>query len=369
MVFEEILGHLLKALFATMKIQCIQIVKLFVAAVVLTTAVSCVSTQTITIEIPQKSQKDLPDHIQSLTLVARTVDDRYTNLSKDSLQNIFYKKQFDMDTVIFDIQALDTTIKALGELLYESGRYDFVIPENRFLPFERNAFLSKEMPWNQVKELCELYNTDAILSLEHFKNRVITTFDTESFFDPGTQGFFSAPVAKMTVNYEALFRVYDPLEEKVVLTEFIRDTIFWEDADLSTRELFKKFTPVKKALSESGILIALDLSEKIGTSWRTEKRTFFSKGNAEIKSAGIFAKSGDFENATAIWKSIEASTNSKTIKSKAQLNIALAYEINGDLKNAVQWALKSYESMYRPATYEYLELLKRRNRELKKLQQ
>jgi len=81
---------------------------------------SCVSTKPLFIEIPQKSQKELPSNIQSLLLVARIVDDSYTNLKADSLQKLFYLQQFDYDTIINDIQAVDTTLKALGELLFES---------------------------------------------------------------------------------------------------------------------------------------------------------------------------------------------------------------------------------------------------------
>lgn len=51
--------------------------------------------------------------------------------------------------------------------------------------------------------------------------------------------------------------------------------------------------------------------------------------------------------------------------SKVQLNIALGYEILGDIDNAIGWALKSYETMFRPLTYEYLETLKKRKNELK----
>ena len=329
------------------------------------TAVSCVSTQNIRIEIPQKSQKELPAEIQSLTLVVRTVDERFTDTPADTIQKKFYQKRFNSDTVIYDIQAVDTALIALGELLFESGRYDFVIPENRFLQFEKNAFLSQEMPWDEAEMLCKQYQTDAVLSIEHFQTRVQASFDTESFYDPYSQSFNSAAVAEMQVSYEALFRVYYPAQKKILLREFVRDTIFWEDADISTRELFKRFTPVKTALTEAGIALALDFSEMISATWREEKRSFFVKGNKDIRNAGVFAVSGDFDNAKAIWQRIEETAKSKTLKSKVQYNLALASEINGDLKSAVEWALKSYENMYRQITYQYLEILKKRNRELK----
>jgi tetratricopeptide (TPR) repeat protein len=265
------------------------------------------------------------------------------------------------------LQAVDTSLKVLGELLFESGRYDFVIPENRFLEFQKNSFMTREMPWSEVKEICKTYNTDAVLSLDHFSTRIATKYDKESYFSPNNNGFSSAYTAQMMIYYEALFRIYDPLQKKILVREFLRDTLYWKEADISSRNLFENFTPVKQGLSEAGIAISLDFSDKIGTVWREERRNYFQKGNAKFTQANFFAELGEWENAMALWKESVENTNSKSLKSKAQFNIAVAYELEGDLTQAISWALISYNTMYRPATYEYLEILKKRKSELKKL--
>lgn len=328
---------------------------------------SCVTTQSFTIEIAEQGEKELPASIQSLTLVNRTLDDNYQDLKADSLQKIFYKQKFNLDTVVYDIQSVDTTLKALGELLFESGRYDVVIPENRFLEFQKNAFLSFEMPWEEVEQLCETYKTDAVVSLDHFKTRVEASYEDESLFNPADNEFYSGYLAEMKVSYEVLFRVYDPKQKNIWLREFLRDTLVWEDADLSTRNLFSRFTPVKTALSEAGVAIALDFSEKISTVWRQENRRYFAKGNSDFTKANHFVSIGDWENAVAVWKQIESEAGPKSLKSKAQLNIAVGYEMLGDVDQAIVWGLKSYETMYRPLTYEYLEVLKKRKIEIKNL--
>ncbi|MCY1719299.1 DUF6340 family protein [Prolixibacteraceae bacterium Z1-6] len=327
-------------------------------------AASCTTTKILTIEIPQPAPKELSDRIQSLVLVNRTVNEKYSDFLSDSLQMLFYKQQFNLDTIILDSTAVDTTIKALGELLFESGRYDFVIPENRFLTFNKNSFFTQEMPWNEVKELCETYDADAVLSLDMFNTRIITKFDKESVFDPMQNGFYSAYSADMTIIYEALFRVYDPLEEKVLVREFFKDTIQWNDFAYSINDLFGHFTPVKQALTETGIALALDFSEKISTVWRQEQRPFYVKGDANLKYAGTFIDDGEWAQAMALWKETEENTQSKSTKSKAQLNMAIAYELQGDIDEAISWALKSYNTMYRQITYQYLELLNRRKKEL-----
>ena len=337
----------------------------FIASIFIFSA--CTTMRTMVIEIPKPSNKELPANIQSLTLVNRTVDSQYTDLPADSLQRIFYKAKFNLDTIVYDIQSVDTTLQALGQLLYESGRYDYVIPEDRFLPFQRNAFLTTPMPWSEVKQLCDTYNTDAVLSIDHFKTRVLTNYNRGSYYSPMENGYYSAYVAGMKIEYEALFRVYDPEKERIVSSEFVRDTLVWEDADVSTRNLFSRFTSVKQALTEAGIDIALNYSEKISTQWDQEQRKYFANGNSDFENAGQIANNGDWQTAIALWKDIAEKSGSKSEKSKAQLNIAVGYEMLGELNEAVSWAVMSYETMYRQVTYDYLQLLKRRVNELKNM--
>ena len=329
---------------------------------------SCISTKPLLIEIPQKSNKDLPESIQSLLLIARVVDKSYTNLNEDSLQNIFFKKSFSYDTIINDIQTVDTTLKALGELLFESGRYDYVIPENRFPKLENTTLIAGEMPWNEVKELCDTFDTDALLSLDYFKTRVITDYDKIVNFNVFSDNFTDQSKAEMKVSYEALFRIYDPRNEKVILRRFMRDTVIWEGSDRSARDLFSWFTPVKKALTEAGIAIALDLSSEISPAWRTEKRSYFASGDANLKQAVPLVNAGDWEPAIALWKETIEKAKSKAVKSKAEFNIALGYEMSGNIDLAIEWALQSYNTMYRTNTYNYLETLKRRKNEINKQQ-
>lgn len=330
-------------------------------------AYSCFPTKSLVIDIPQPSASELPPSIQSLTIVSQAVDENFTNLHTDSLQKFFFEQRFNLDTVIYDFQMADTTMKALGELLFESGRYDYVIPEDRFLESPKTSLLATELPWEKVKELCEIFETDAVMSVDHLKTRVVTRYSNETFFDPFQGGFNSAAKANMKIYYEALFRVYDPAQEKVLLREFITDTLYWEDADVSARNLFSRFTPVKQALAETGIVIALELTDKIAVRWRPERRRFFVKGNAGFRQANQFAERGDWLSAVLKWTEVAEKAGSKSLKSKAQLNAALGYEILGDLDLAIKWALESYETMYRPLTYEYLEILRRRKNEIKNI--
>jgi hypothetical protein len=329
-------------------------------------SVSCIPTRSLVVDIPIPAARELPPAIQSFTIVTQAVDANFTDLHTDSLQKIFYQKRFNLDTLIYDVQMADTTMKALGELLFESGRYDYVIPEDRFLQPPASPRPANELSWNQVRNLAETFNTDAVLSLDYLRTRVATRYKNETYYSNHQGGFVSAATANMRIQYEALFRVYHPETERILLREFIRDTLYWEDADVSVNALFSRFTPVKQALTESGIVIALDLSEKIAVKWRPERRRYFTGGNRLMRQADQAALSGNWLKAISMWEEAAENAGSKALKSKAQLNAALGFEILGDLEMAIDQALESYNTMYRPLTYEYLEILKRRKNELTK---
>lgn len=361
MVFEEILGNLLSAMNTFFR----KTGNIGLVFMILLISFSCVSTQSILIEIPQKGEKELPEEIQSLLIVSRVVDNSFTNLDSDSLQRIFYRQNFNLDTIIRDIQSVDTMIKAMGDLLFESGRYDIVIPENRFLSFEKNSFLTYEMPWPEVQNLCEIYNTDALLSIDHFRTRVMTSYDRDSYYSPVDGQFYSYSAADIKIAYDAIIRVYDPSNEKVLMRKIYRDTLFWDDVGPNAAELFRNFTPVKQALIETGIAVALDFSDEISTNWKREYRSIFNGGDEKMKQAAVLAASDQWEQPLEMWKEIAANAKSKSLKSRAQFNIAVAYELQGNIDEAISWALKSYETMFRTNTYSYLETLRRRKNELK----
>jgi len=370
MVFEKILGSLL--IIGITETRCMntklgKFIFFLPLIVIVLMITSCNAPKYITIEIPQKAKQELPERIQSLVLVNRTVDDSYTDIKSDSLQNIFFKKNFDVDTVIHDLHSADTMLQALGQLLFESGRYDYVIPENRFLDHKENAFLTETMPWNQAKDLCETFNADAVLSVDMFKTRVVTNFDKDTYYNPADDAFYEVAGAQMAVVYEALFRIYDPSNETILMREYLRDTIYWEDSAGSIRDLFSGFTTVKQGLSEAGIALALDFSEKISTVWRREQRQILQDKDEQMVKAENLVNNNDWDAAMVIWEKVATESNSKVTKSKAAFNLAVGYELQGNVDEAIKWGLESYNTMFRQLTYDYLERLKLRRQELEKL--
>jgi tetratricopeptide (TPR) repeat protein len=335
---------------------------LFLLALVL--MASCNTIKTIPVEVAYLPSERLPQNIQSLTLVNRAANNRFRNFRADSLQQFFYQRQFKMDTVLLDTQATDTLLIALGDILFESGRFDVVIPENRFLSSNTYSFVPSPMPWNEVDTLTRLFNTDAVLSLDFFRTNIFTQYEKEALYDQQTNNFFNGYFAHMKVAYEALFRIYYPAEKEIIKNIVVKDTLYWEDADTEIRPLFNRFTTVKAAMIESGIHAALKFSGMIAPDWRLSNRSYFFKGHPLLEEANTLIQQNDWNGAADLWRQLALSPASKSQKSKAEFNLALAYEMFGDIDEAIKWGLKSYETMFRPITYNYLERLNIRKQQI-----
>jgi tetratricopeptide (TPR) repeat protein len=359
MVFAKILGNLLMKMtniFHRFRTWGLIIPVYFLA--------SCSTVSNIPLEISHVPKEAIDPDIQSLTLVNGAINSRFDDYKGDSLQQTFFQRQFKADTLLYDTRAADTLLIALGNLLFESGRFDIVIPEERILPNHGDHFFPTMLDWNIADTIVRNFQTDALLSLDLFRTRVVTDYKKETLYDQSTGEFFAGYHAQMAVAYESMFRIYYPAQKQVVKNILIRDTLMWEDFDYEIRPLFNRFTPVKQAMAEAAIHSALRLSEQIAPIWQRVNRAYFDKGHVILEQAGLAVKSGDWATAIKLWHDLEKSDVSKSVLSKAQYNLALGYEITGTIEEAIEWGVKSYETKYRPITYNYLEILGSRKKQL-----
>jgi len=313
------------------------------------------------VEIPLQPKFKISDSIQSFTILNRSLAPEFQNYREDSLQVSFYRKNFVVDSILLDSIAADTTIKALGDLLFDSERFDIVIPVDRNI--KRDVHYNKTpapLDWDFVEEACRTYNTDALIVLENIAMRTVTNYKTRvEYLDYSSQ---KAHYASMDLYYRAHWRIYYP-KEKSILVDFImsEDTIFWDSYEYDLLETFKKLPTVKQACIETGIKVALDFSEIITPGWKEAVRYYYLLDNASIDQSVEMAANGDWEHALQNWLNY-VSVGKNSQQSKVMLNVALGYEMTGELDKAIEWVKRSNDLYYREVANFYLkELLLRKS--------
>jgi hypothetical protein len=331
--------------------------KIFGLCVAILSLTSCATSfKTVYIEVAKPSEELLPNNIISLTLMNRSMTDQFHNFSADSLQHYFYQAGFDVNASVLDSAAADTTLKALGEMLYESGRYDVVIPKNRNIPLYQTYYkVPPRLDWDYVRQICTEFNTDALLVLERYINMIKTNYENYS------SSFGDMHVARIDSKYDAFVRIYDPSKEQIIEQVVVDDTIYWAEQDQSMKNLFtRKLVPVKKALIETGIKAAMDLDSKLSPQWHTEARGYFAIKDENSSKLESEIKNNNWQEAYDYWHQMLTNANSKSLKSKLEYNLAVASEMIGDIDGAAEWATKSYKTQYRQQTDNYLLQLKQR---------
>ena len=327
-----------------------------VSLVLLVILSSCVSTGRISIQVSVPAKRSLPNEIQSIVLMNRSMTPEFSDLNQDSLENLFIRKKLKLDKVFLDSIAADTTLQALGNAMYESGRFDLVIPLRRNLPninlSNKGQLPSLTLP--QVKQICNEFKTDALLILESFSEKVNTSFHVEAGFSNGV------PVkdynAYVQVAYHSNWKLYQPLEKLMMARFEVNDTIFWERDGFTLQETYEKLPTIKEALIDGAIENGENLASYISPSWRPAERIYYITNNKDADKAIDSLKKNDWKAAQDIWMKFSTSA-SASFRSKIEYNLALASEMDGDLKAAIEWVRKSFQSRYSKAAEDYIRQL------------
>ena len=313
---------------------------------------SCVSLKKIGIQVSVQPEYPIAEDIQSLVLLNRSMNLQFTNTKADSLEKILINKKMAMDTVFQDSIAADTVIKVAARTLFESGRFDVVIPKEQNIVRTDSERIADPLNINFVNEVCKDFNVDAVLVLESFAERLDT-----KYYLTQTDAYMAKEYSGATdIAYFSEWRLYRPNNTKPVIRFQIGDSIFWKAYSYYLEDLYLQMPQTKSALIGGGIAAGLKMSGYISPNWINQTRYYYLTGNKEIDAAIPLIQNNKWEEATAIWTKYTA-IPSKTIRSKVEFNLALAAEMNGDIDLAIEWGLKSFKTRYAKAIEVYLKTL------------
>ncbi|NEW82586.1 MAG: hypothetical protein GZ094_09510 [Mariniphaga sp.] len=313
---------------------------------------SCSSLKNIGIEVAVQPEYPIGEDIQSLALLNRSMTSQFMNLKTDSLEKILINNKMSLDTVLQDSIAADTVIQTAARALYESSRFDVVVPKERNIIRTDIEEIVKPLNVSFINEICKDFNVDGVLVLESFIEQLKTNYSLRT-----TDGSYNNEFKAATdISYFSEWRLYRPNDLKPVIRFQIGDSIFWNVVDYSLEDVYKQMPRTKEALIGGGIAAGLKMSGYISPRWTNQTRYYYLTGKNEIDAAVPFIKNNKWEEAAAIWEK-HASNSSKKIRSKVEYNLALASEMNGDLDLAIEWGLKSFKSKYSKAIEVYLKTL------------
>lgn len=145
------------------------------------------------------------------------------------------------------------------------------------------------------------------------------------------------------IEITGVVRGYLPGRDNPLATVYVQDSVFWsESAD--NMELLKLYLPSPdEALRAAGQYIGRKVTPNFVPHWDNESRWFYKGEGARWKEATAYALSDKWEEAASRWKHVYENSSRWKERAKAASNLALFYEMKTQLKDAYDWAAKSYE--------------------------
>lgn len=244
-----------------------------------------------------------------------------------------------------DGEATLQLIEGIREVLSHSDRYVLSKETKRYGQNKLLENIPQPMNSSLVKLLAKRHNADAVFSIDKFDSDFIITNAKVDKKDDETEAEYKkhAYQARGVATVKAYIRVYDgesaDIIDEMKLSDAFEWSAFGSSVDAAVRALMNK----QRAVNEVAYKAGLKYGKRIAPSTIYASRKYYSGPNKfyYLASGARRAEVNDWEGAIEDWKK-QIDEGDRRAHGKAAYNIAIAYEVLGELEMAISWAQKAY---------------------------
>lgn len=282
---------------------------------------SCTSLDTLVVNVEKPAQITLPNNINNIVIVDNSVP------QAEDIGHVEYIRGRRSDALItVNTDSINYMLTAsLFDQMGDKEYFDDVIFYEH--PVRDDINFEDVIPLNTTlaTEICSDNKADAIISIDRF---LVSTVSHDEEFDFGTI------VKYLDARMDVRFQVYSKDGEAISPPLYINDSIYWVATYNQNIPLGDSIPSREEAMKEAAQYMAGKLADALAPYWNNELRWYFS----DIKAANKMMGSNDWAGALSLWRSAY-DKETKNLKKKARLanNIALAYELSDELKDALKW--------------------------------
>ena len=213
------------------------------------------------------------------------------------------------------------TAEAVAGALADSKYFDqVIICDSALQPKDADITADPKLSAEDINNLSADLGVDMLVSLE----RLWVETSQKKIQYPG----WNVPVSVVKSNINPVIRLYVPGRTQPLHTISISDSLYWDMGVPLSEDII---------LKEASKLAATKIAEYITPTWTQADRVYFSGGCVEMRDAAVYLREGDWKEAQSIWKGLYDRLRKGKTKTRAAFNIALSYEMLGDILSAEQW--------------------------------
>lgn len=318
------------------------------------------SMASVRINIMKPADIYIPSHIQKLIIVNRTLPpDKKANMIEGVLTG---------EGLNQDESAVSSTLNGLMNILGNSPVLKASLYHTNMIGSGTGGQFPLPLSWENVEEICEKTGSNAILALETFDSDFIITDGKKQVEKKGENGAVTKVTefyAKGVATIKCGFRLYD-LKGKSIVDEY-RFSHFntWNAGGSSVQDAILGLVDKNNATNDVSRGAGELYAKRITPSWYTVTRYFYNKPkkNKELMRGVRQSGVADWTGAIESWKQAMKTAKKDKHAARAAYNIAVAYEVLGDLQKAKEWISKSYVEYGLKDAKEYSDIIDYRIRQ------
>lgn len=228
-----------------------------------------------------------------------------------------------------------TTTQSLAEAIAKENYFDEVIICDSALRAHDITPRENTLSQEEVQSLTEKLDVDFLISLENLqmKTSLVIRYIPEWTAFQGTIDMKVYPTV----------RVYLPNRKGPMVTINSSDSIFWEEFGSTENYVRNHLTNNKKMVEEASEFAGTVPLKYLLPYWKTGKRYLYTSGSVNMRDAAIFVREKTWDKAFNLWEQAYRSTKSVKKQMAAAYNIALYYEMQDSIEEAMTWAIKAQE--------------------------
>jgi len=187
-----------------------------------------------------------------------------------------------------------------------------------------------------VKNLCQSKRANVILSLDKIKvtDSLIENYVSES----------ATYLSALELKFETSWSIHYPNKPKATTIQFV-DTVYWESESYYRKKAMDDLPNRNDALVDGALNVGHKAVDRFVPYWDKVDRYFFNPHIKLMKQGidSVYVK--NWKSAISLWEKEFNKTKSVWIQAQAANNIAIGYEITGDLDKALEYATRAYYSI------------------------
>lgn len=247
--------------------------------------------------------------------------------------------------------------------LNQLGLVEARVLDSVLLPGTGSGIQPLPLDWETVQVLCTDQGLDALLVLEVFdtdQSGSTTTNAINQVRDIANTGTVRpvAPVTNPRVHVKMAWRLYDHVHRQIV--DETRMSDYFQTSSRSSSGIYDLGEFAKRdAIQRSGYVAGRSYALRFLPRYVNLYRDYYKRKGAEMERGARFCQVNNFDKAAEVWEAA-AEHPKRKVAGRACYNMAVYWEIKGDLVMAREWAEKAYTDFGEQRGRDYARILQRR---------